>query len=199
MPLFMKRTAAYKPKRSEIVCADVQLFKKVREDKLVFRQYSVSSRSPAKIVTAVFMLFALVAWVFMLLKSTKLHLSADLTAIFYFMPVLFTAIVLQLGLDVMGSIVIDLNHGRVLIRNRGLIGYVHGPRPIYFDEIIDIIFTKKTEHGRHKTTFYLALINTDHLGEEELLRDQNGPIVKGFAKELSEITSKEIIDRIIGR
>ena len=175
----------------------MQLFQKVREDKLVFRQYSASLRSPAKIVTAVVMFLFLVAWIFMLLKSRKSVFSAELRAIFYFMPVLFTAIVLQLGLDLMGSIIIDLNHGRVFIRNRGLGGYVHGPRPIYFDEIRDIIFTRKTEHGRHKTTFYLALINTDPLGEEELLRDQKGSIVKRFAKELSEITSKEIIDRTL--
>ena len=195
MPLFKKRTAPHHPRRSEIAYTDVPLFKKVREDKLVFRQYSVSSKSPAKIVTAAFMLLFLLAWIFILLKSRKSVFSAELRAIFYFMPVLFTAIVLQLGLDLMGSIVIDLNHGRVFIKNRGFRGYVHGPRPIYFDEIRDIIFTRKTEHGRYKTTFYLALINTDPLGEEELLRDQKGSIVKRFAKELSRITSKEIIDR----
>lgn len=199
MPLFTKRTAAYKPRRSEIAYADAQLFKKVREDKLVFRQYSVSARSPVKVVTTVSMVLFLVGWIFILLKSRKIDLLSDMMAIFHFMPLLFTAIVLQLGLDLMGSIIIDLNHRRVFIRNRGLRGYVHGPRPIYFDEIKDIIFTKKTEHGRHKTKFYLVLINTDHLGEEELLRDQKGSIVKRFAKELSEITSKEIIDRTIRR
>jgi hypothetical protein len=197
MPLFKNGSTLPSPRRSRITYANMQMFKKVGKDKLIFRQYSVHSKSFEKVTTAVFMSLCLVGWILVLLKVWKFDTSPEIIAILYGMPVIFVVIIFYLVLDFLGSITIDLNHRRIFIRNRGIGGFIHGPRPIYFDEIKNVIFTKKAFHGKYKHILYTVLINTQQMGEEEMLRDKKASLVRQFANEVSKITSKKIIDRTL--